>query len=68
MLSLKCQDLGMDCSNKEEAETKDELMEKIKRHFESQHYSGGKIPKNKMAEIEKAIKHWVGDGWHFELK
>lgn len=57
MLSFKCQDIGFDCEERFEADTKDKLMEKIERHFQKIHYDGRPVPKSMKEQIEKAIKH-----------
>ncbi len=56
MLYFKCQDIGFDCPEKFDADTKDELMKKIKEHFQEVHYNGHPVPKSMIAQIENAIK------------
>ncbi len=56
MLYFKCQDIGFDCPEKFDADTKDELMKKIKEHFREVHYNGHPVPKSMIAQIENAIK------------
>lgn len=49
----------MDCEYEDTDENKEALMERVKEHFKNVHYPSRIIPKNKIAEIEKAIKPHV---------
>ncbi len=55
MPSFKCADIGMACSFKAEAKTKEELMKKITEHAGSVH-NIKTMPPDLAAKIQKAIK------------
>ncbi len=55
MPKFACKDLGMDCGWKAEAETTDELMQKIVHHAKHDH-GMEEIPPEMVEQVKKAIK------------
>lgn len=55
MPKFACKDLGMDCEWKAEAETMDELMQKIVHHAKHDH-GMEEIPPEMVEQVKKAIK------------